>query len=159
MASGCKGILALTCVFAGLSIAAPRLASAQEKPEQPEAEEYGYEPVGKRDPFRPLYMVRAKPPETGEPKTPLQRYELGQLKLVGVVWEKDEPKALVEDSAGLGYVVGQGALIGSSGGVVKRVEPDRLVVEEEFLDFYGRTQKREVPLALVPAEGEAQEGE
>jgi type IV pilus assembly protein PilP len=141
-----------------LLLLCPALSLAQEASEEV-ASEYRYDPTGKRDPFRPPYMVGMRRGAAEAPKTPLQRYELGQLKLVGVVWEQDEPKALIEDSAGLGYVVGRGALIGPNGGVVKRIEPDRLVVEEEFLDFYGRTRKREVPLELAPAEAGGEEGE
>ncbi len=148
MAIGQKQTLA--CILGGLLLFFPSCLWAQE-----ETSPYVYNPAGKRDPFLPLFMMQAKrKKEAVAPKTPLQRYELGQLKLVGVIWQMDEPKALVEDSAGLGFVVTQGTLIGSEGGVVKRIEPDRVVVEEEILDFYGKPRKREIPLVLVPEEVE-----
>ena len=43
-----------------------------------------YDPAGRRDPFRPprANMTTAQ----GEIRTPLQRYDIGQLKLVAVIY-------------------------------------------------------------------------
>jgi Tfp pilus assembly protein PilP len=111
---------------------------------------YHYALTGKRDPFTPPFSTAA--PETvdsNEPKTPLQRFDLGQLKLVGVIWETDEPKALVEDSGGLGYIIMRGTLIGSRGGVVKMIEPKRVIIEEYETDFFGKRQIQKKELRLV----------
>ncbi len=90
-------------------------------------------------------------------KTPLQRFELGQLKLVGVIWEANEPKALIEDSGGLGYIATRGTPIGAKGGVIKAIEAKRVVVEEYQTDFYGKRQVQERELQLFVADS-AQEG-
>ncbi|MFN8625441.1 MAG: pilus assembly protein PilP [Candidatus Binatia bacterium] len=88
-----------------------------------------------RDPFRPFTMnMRTQAPIH---ITPLQRFEIGQLTLVATVWEMNPPRALVEDSAGMGYVITLGTPIGPNGGVVKAIEPLRVMVEERVLDFYG----------------------
>lgn len=116
-------------------------------------EDYHYTPTGKRDPFTPPFSTAA--PETAdsdEPKTPLQRFDLGQLKLVGVIWETDEPRALIEDSGGLGYIITRGTLIGSRGGIVKMIEPKRVVIEEYETDFFGKRQIQEKELRLVATE-------
>ncbi len=62
-----------------------------------------------------------------------------------------QPKALIEDSGGLGYIVEAGTLIGSNGGVIKLIEPRRIVVEEYKTDFYGKRQiqQRELKLVIV----------
>ncbi len=107
---------------------------------------------GLRDPFRPFNLaLRPKPVET--PKTPLEQYDVGALKLVAVIYDTQDPKAMVEDDTGLGYTVAHGTKIGNQGGVVKTIEPDRVVVEEEFVDFYGEKKKTEIVLRLKP-EGE-----
>jgi hypothetical protein len=107
---------------------------------------------GPRDPFRPFNLaLRPKPVET--PRTPLEQYDVGALKLVAVIYDTQNPKAMVEDDTGLGYTISQGMKIGNQGGVVKTIEPDRVVVEEEFVDFYGEKKKSEIVLRLKP-EGE-----
>ena len=122
-------------------------ASAQEA----KSESYFYNPVGKRDPFLSPFHTAQKQVVVKEAKTPLQRFDLGQLRLVGVVWEMQQPKALIEDSGGLGYIVEAGTLIGSNGGVIKLIEPRRIVVEEYKIDFYGKRQiqQRELQLVIV----------
>jgi type IV pilus assembly protein PilP len=91
-------------------------------------------------------------------KTPLQRFELGQLKLVGVIWEASEPKALIEDSGGLGYIVTRGTLIGSNGGIIKAIESKRVVVEEYHTDFFGKRQAQERELQLFVTESSSRGG-
>jgi Tfp pilus assembly protein PilP len=105
-----------------------------------------------RDPFRPFNLaLRPKAVET--PRTPLEQYDVGALKLVAVIYDTQNPKAMVEDDTGLGYTIGVGTKIGNQGGVVKMIDPERVVVEEEFVDFYGEKKKTEVVLRLKP-EGE-----
>lgn len=108
--------------------------------------------TGVRDPFRPFNLsLRPKPVDT--PKTPLEQYDVGALKLVAVIYDTQNPKAMVEDDTGLGYTLGVGTKIGNQGGVIKAIEPDRVLVEEEFVDFYGEKKKTEIVLRLKP-EGE-----
>jgi hypothetical protein len=95
-----------------------------------------------RDPFRP-FMLDIRP-EVHAPVTPLQRYELGQLTVVATVWDVSPPRALVEDSLGMGYIITLGTPIGRNGGVVTAIEPERVVVEERVLDFYGREQTNRI---------------
>ena len=57
----------------------------EEKAEQKETE-YVYDPTGKRDPFRSAILgesLRGK-----EILPPLQRREISELKLIGIVWDK-----------------------------------------------------------------------
>lgn len=141
-----------------LGIPCPCVQAQEETAE----ESYRYNPVGKRDPFLSPFTVSPEQAIPEGTKTPLQRFDLGQLKLVGVIWETSQPKALIEDSGGLGYIVTQGTLIGSKGGVIKVIEPKRVVVEEYQTDFYGKRQVQERELQLFvtdsPQEGQAQKG-
>ncbi|MBI3302287.1 MAG: pilus assembly protein PilP [Deltaproteobacteria bacterium] len=144
-----KEMLAIACAWGIFSLVGGASCLAQAQGETVE-DTYRYDPAGKRDPF--LSPFTAATPELGtaeeQPKTPLQRFDLGQLKLVGVIWEASEPKALIEDSGGLGYIVTRGTLIGSKGGVIKTIEPKRVVVEEYQTDFYGKRQVQERELQL-----------
>ena len=78
----------------------------------------------------------------------MERYEIGQLKLAGIVWDVKEPKAMVEDATGLGYIVKIGTSIGANEGKVKAIRPTEVVIEEKYTDFYGATKSREVSMKL-----------
>lgn len=125
--------------------AAPGASETKAEP----AEGLRVAPVGRRDPFRPITLnVRANV-RRRENLSPLERYELGQLNLVGIVWDIKEPTAMVEDSSGLGYVVKVGTLIGSNDGKVKEIKRDGLIIEELFVDLYGAKKRREVSMRLA----------
>lgn len=103
-----------------------------------------YDVAAHRDPFKPPRLSG-----TVNARTPLENYQLGQLKLVGVVAQSPEGyRAMVEDSAGLGYIITTGTPIGSSGGVVRSIEPRRVVIEESTRDFYGDVKSKEVVMEL-----------
>jgi len=119
---------------------------------------YVYNSANKRDPFLPTLGV--SPSEqlcAEEPQTPLQSYELGQLKLVGIIWNLEEPRALVEDGAGRGYIVTHGTPVGSDCGIVKRIEHGQVVIEEDYYDFYGDRRTREVVMELAASSEEGEE--
>jgi Tfp pilus assembly protein PilP len=106
-----------------------------------------YDPSVHRDPFRPPNLASAVA-DTGTPRTPLEGYELGQLKLVGIVRDAGTARAMVEDSAGLGYIVTSGTPIGSSGGIVRTIETRRVLIDETTTNFYGEKQAKEVVMEL-----------
>ena len=114
---------------------------------------YFYDPAGKRDPFLSPSHIAPEQDLVDEVTTPLQRFHLGQLKLVGVIWQTSQPKALIEDGNGLGYIVEAGTRIGANGGVIRTIEPGRIVVEEYETDFSGKRWARQRALRLVVADG------
>lgn len=116
--------------------------------ETPGADAYKYDPAGKRDPFRPIHLIREPNPEKTEPLTPLQRYELGQLRLVGIVHQLMPPRAMVEDSAGLGFILTPGTPVGPNGGIVTEIRPREVVVEEWQTDVIGQEHRTEHVLEL-----------
>jgi type IV pilus assembly protein PilP len=113
-----------------------------------------YNPAGKRDPFVAFLKVRKKDarPSIGS-LFPLQRYELGEFRLVGVIWSPKAAQALVEDSEGKGYTLTVGTKIGQSGGVVTRITDKEVVVREEFRDYMGKKVRRDSSLKLQTVGG------
>jgi type IV pilus assembly protein PilP len=103
-----------------------------------------YDPTGKPDPFVPP-SSRLQPSETFKksarkhrlPLTPLQKVDLSQLKLVGIIVSPTGNKALVEEPSGKGYVIVRGTYVGPNFGRVKQILPDRVIVEEEVEDFFS----------------------
>lgn len=123
------------------------------KPEESEGPRYSS--AGKRDPFRPLGLGKSVAPPNPECRegnlSPLQENIISQLKLVGIIWNIDEPRAMVEDTAGLGYVIKLGTPIGEcqNEGKVKAIRPREVVIEEKYRDpIFGTSKTREVVMKL-----------
>jgi len=116
---------------------------------QPEedVEEYAYNPIGKRDPFRSFLSLGTRT-DTDHPRTPLQRYEIDQYTLVGIVWGVERPRALVEDPDGVGHVMEIGTYIGKNWGKVTQISPTEVVVTEEFQTIDGELVVNSIPMVL-----------
>ncbi len=111
-----------------------KVAEAAPAPVQAVAEaEYFYNAVGKRDPFRGLFVesVRDRGSEELEPSVcsePLCLVDLDDLKVVAVVSGDANPLAMVEDRAGIGHIVRRHTRIGKGGGKVTQVLRECIVV-------------------------------
>jgi type IV pilus assembly protein PilP len=122
-----------------------------------------YNPVGKVDPFAPLYKeetktkpqeVIAKPKGPERPRTPLEKLDLGQLKLTAIVTSNGYKRALVEEATGKGYVVTVGTRIGLERGTITEIDQGRIVIEHQTEDDFGKatSQKRELKLQKPPGD-------
>jgi type IV pilus assembly protein PilP len=118
-----------------------------------------YDATGKIDPFEPLF--REKPDSVKKnkdkkriPRTPLEQIDLSQLKLVGIILASSGNRALVEESSGKGYVIKKGTYIGVNSGKVVKIKKEKVVVEEEFEDVFGKTKLRQREIKLPKPPGE-----
>jgi type IV pilus assembly protein PilP len=116
-----------------------------------------YNPEGKLDPFAPL--IKEKPvnlPVTNrkvirrKPLTPLEKLDLSQLKLVAIMRAQSGNRALVEEDSGKGYVIKKDTYIGTHSGKVAEILSDRIIVEEEEEDIYGKISVRKREIKLKP---------
>lgn len=124
--------------------------AVDEKREPP----YTYNPVGKRDPFKPFIALGPKKRVSKAPLTPLQRYDVSELKLVGILKGPAGYRALVEDAGGKGFIIGKGTPIGRENGKVKEIREDRVIVEQRYRDIFGQMKHREITIPLrKPGEG------
>ena len=88
-----------------------------------------YDPVGKRDPFKPaLRAVKERRPG------PLEAFDLDVLHLVAVVVGTSRPLAMVETPTGVQYVILVGTQIGRNQGRVIRITKDRVIIREKHYD-------------------------
>lgn len=115
--------------------------------------EYNYNPIGKRDPFR-SFLADELAPDTRKVVTPLQRFDLDQLRIIGIIWGISSPRAMVTTPEGKGYVVQKGTLIGKNWGKVSRITQDEVIISEEYRDFEGKLIVTEVPLKLPKDEAQ-----
>jgi len=118
-----------------------------------------YSALGKIDPFEPLFRekavsVKKKKDKKRIPRTPLERIDLSQLKLVGIILASSGNRALVEESSGKGYVIKKGTYIGVNAGKVVKIKKEKVVVEEEFEDVFGKTKLRQREIKLPKPPGE-----
>lgn len=125
---------------------------------------YVYKPAGKPDPFRP-FIRQAQPAEAFRPMTPqrpltpLERIEVGQLRVVGIVSRTGSQGvlAMVEMPDGKGYVLRPGVAIGRHGGVVRRITATEVIIQEQGHDITGKEQTRDVVLKINPTQGDTDE--
>jgi Tfp pilus assembly protein PilP len=115
-----------------------------------------YRPKAKRDPFKSFVTTRtavsARKDDTPKIKTPLQRYSLDQLKVVGIIGGGNVRKALLEDDVGKGYVVAVGDPVGSEGGEITAIAKDRIIIESTYHDVLGNKKVRRITKKLYTAE-------
>jgi type IV pilus assembly protein PilP len=121
-----------------------------------------YDPTGKLDPFKPLFKeepkpkisAAARPKKPERPRTPLEKLDLGQLRLTAVIFSEVRPRAMVEEDSGKGYVVEIGTPIGLERGQVTDIKRDRIVIEHLKADDFGNTTARRRELKLQKPPGE-----
>jgi type IV pilus assembly protein PilP len=120
-----------------------------------------YSAKNKVDPFEPLLREEAAQAAVAKltakkraPQSPLEKIDLGQLKLVAVIAASTGNRALVEEASGKGYILREGTFVGMNSGKVVNIALDKITVEEEFEDVYGKTilQKKEITLPKPPGE-------
>jgi Tfp pilus assembly protein PilP len=144
-----------TCEGKGLTFLDKLLAG----PKKPKPSCYIYDPTGKPDPFKPFILeVKRSKEEANKTLQPLQRYELSQLKLVAIIWNIDNPRALVEDSAGKGYIITKGSYIGNNQGKVTNILENEIVITEESADIFGKTKTKEIRIKLRRGAEEERKG-
>jgi type IV pilus assembly protein PilP len=151
-------------VPAGISNSKQKLVAEKsltaKKTKIPEITDF-YNPEGKLDPFEPLFKkervslaVGKKKIKRRKPLTPLERVNLGQLTLVGIIQAPSGSRALVQESSGKGYVVKRGTYIGTNSGKIIQILKDRIIIEEESEDIYGKVSIIKKPLKLQKPPGE-----
>lgn len=108
---------------------------------------YAYSPIGKRDPFRSLYDELSHQSSDAD-LTPLQTFEIDQLRLVGIVSRIATPYAMVEDPTSKGHTLRRGTLIGKNWGRVSQIQPDCVIIKEEYRDYTGRKVTNKTSMCL-----------
>ncbi len=125
-----------------------------------------YDSKGRMDPFAPLFKEEPKKPKEAPTNTriltPLEKLDLSQLKLVGIVRSSGGSRALVEESSGKGYIIRKGTLIGIHSGKVSDILENKVIIEEEHEDYVGNeidgwtrnitVRKREMKLQKSPGD-------
>lgn len=134
----------------GTAAAAAAAATPTPVPED-DSDESSYNPIGKRDPFK-SFLAEELAPGQQKALTPLQRFDIDQMSLIGIIWGISAPRAMVITPDGKGFVVQKGTLIGKNWGKVSRITQDEVIISEEFRDFEGKLIVHEIPLKMPKPE-------
>ena len=110
-----------------------------------------YDPVGKRDPFR-SFIQDHKSLEDGI-ESPLEKFDLGQLEVAGVVWRGNRRRALILDPSGQAYVVAEGDTIGKNAGTILAIQDSTMLVREKYVDFHGDQTEKEIEMRIRQSQG------
>jgi Tfp pilus assembly protein PilP len=113
---------------------------------------YEYTGLDRRDPFAPLVSKR----EAGRGKgvTPLESYDITEMKIIAVLLDKKKYFAVVSLPDGKSYNVTDGAKVGAHGGVISRITKDTVVIRERIRDASGVMSPRDTVLRLRGEEEE-----
>jgi Tfp pilus assembly protein PilP len=119
--------------------------------------EYSYDPNNRRDPFRPWGQQQFVPapvekidevntsggqqapaPQVpSEPQSPLQSFDVAQFKLMGIIWNVKNPKAVVMDPLKKQHIVFRYTKIGRNNGFVATIREGGIVIVEPTIGENG----------------------
>jgi type IV pilus assembly protein PilP len=112
---------------------------------------YTYKRDGRPDPFMPFLREKVVDQEvdsvaSGE-LVGMQKFEPGQLLVVGIIQSVSGPLAMVQDSTGKGYVLTPGVKLGRTG-VVDEITANMILVKQQYLMTSGVMRHRIVKMTL-----------
>lgn len=113
----------------------------------------GYFPdvASKRNPFQPSAEVRnmrVTEAKVEIPLEPLQRYDLSEIKILGILWDIKEPRAMVADPSGKVHIIKQEQKLGRKNGVLALIREGELVVVESTDPGDGKLEYETRVLAI-----------
>ncbi len=96
-------------------------------------EPFIYDMKDRKDPFKPFVESIGGP--TGEgafegPLLPLQRFDMDDLRLIGIIWDVKEPKAMFMDPESKVHILSRDDRIGKNNGYVAAIREGEVVVVE-----------------------------
>jgi len=147
-------LLPLSLVAAGLLVSG--VAAAE--PAADKTAPFHYRPQGKLDPFKPFIKKETADQKRADLKflSPLQRYGIEQLKLIGIMAGEDRQKkrAIVVDPKGKNFIIMKGTPIGQNNGRVAEILDDQVIVEEKTGEGGRKVKTKRIILDLHRVERE-----
>lgn len=115
----------------------------------PEEAKYVYVAAGRRDPFIPVVGTRV----SAFAENPLESFDITQFQVKGLIIGLGEPKAMVVAPDGKSYILRKGMKIGKSNGVIREINRERIVIEEQYPDISGTIHKNIQEIKVPKREG------
>ena len=131
-------------------VAAAKVPQVQEAEATPAEVKFVYQIEGRRDPFVPLVATK-KTAEFFE--NPLEAFDVPQFQVKAVIVGMGETKAMVMAPDGRGYILKVGMRLGKANGLIKDINRERILVEEQYQDLTGKLRKNIQELKVPIREG------
>ncbi len=134
-----------------VSKADPVKTSQVPTPTQSDAEEsketyiFIYDRKGKRDPFVSLVIKAQETPKKG---APLESYDVGAIKVIGIVWGEKGYYAGITLPDGKAYTLKEGMTVGLHEGKVHSITKSSVIIKEKVKDYKGEYKLKETILKL-----------
>jgi type IV pilus assembly protein PilP len=128
------------------TVAPPQAATAA----APAEVKFVYQLEGRRDPFVPLIATKAT---VADFENPLEAFDLPQFLIKAVIVGMGETKAMVIAPDGRAYILKSGMRLGKANGIVKDINRQRVLVEEQYQDMTGKIRKNIQELKVPVREG------
>jgi type IV pilus assembly protein PilP len=109
---------------------APDSAAAVAAEVQGFLEPFIYDGKNRRDPFQPFAEYRPVDTQSAQMLSAMQRYEVEQFKLIAIMWDIHEPKAMFLDPERQVHVAGRDESIGKRNGYIATIREGEIVVVE-----------------------------
>lgn len=94
-------------------------------------ESYNYDPTSRRDPFVPIKeLVSTDLGMAYGPRTQTENFDVSQFKLIGVIWNVNDPKAMFMDPNKKVHVLKKNQRIGRNQGYIAAIREGEVVVVE-----------------------------
>lgn len=109
----------------------------------------------KKDPFKPFMIVKASEGPLASGKRivrdglPIHSFDVSQFRLIGIMTDGRQNKAMVVDPNGKGYVIRAGMTIGKNDGQITLITNNGVEVLEQFRDDNGRVRKETIRITLA----------
>jgi Tfp pilus assembly protein PilP len=84
---------------------------------------------------------------------PLEQFDVSQLSLIGVVWNANDARALIQDPSGMSYIIAEGAKIGKNSGRVTSIDDNLVVVKETYVDLNLEETTKDIEMRIRATEG------
>lgn len=105
-----------------------------------------YSPVGKRDPFRPPTSPTVARQTAS--LSPLDRFNVEQLALRGILNGLGKPRAMFEDPDGKSYIVTEGQTIAKERVTVSRILSKGVILTQRTFNYLGEENISERVISL-----------
>lgn len=113
-------------------------------------ERFAYSPIGQRDPFESLLRKEEQARKVQVPLTPLEKFDLGQFRLIALLIGKGEPRAMVSAPDGKNYILKPNLKIGKNNGIILDITASGVIVEEQTYDLAGQLVKSRQTISMPP---------
>jgi type IV pilus assembly protein PilP len=120
----------------------------EKEEERVEREAYAYDPKGRRDPFMSLIEVAKEKPQRKKGATPVENYDVGEIKLSAIVWDSHQYYALIILPDNKSYTIRKGMTLGLYGGKVEAITINTVLIREQIKDYRGQFKTKDTILKL-----------